>query len=56
MQGHITQDSTHLVVFQTVYSTILCTKCLGGGSLHSLTPLHRHPGVSLGQMISELLE
>lgn len=44
------------MVFQNVYSTIPYTKSLGGSGLHSLAPLHRHPGVSLGQMVSELLE
>lgn len=43
------------MLFQNVYSTILCTKSLGGRGLDRLSPLHRHPGVSLGQMVSELL-
>lgn len=45
------------MMFQSVYSTILSIKHLGGSCLdRTLSPLHRHPGVSLGQMVGELLE
>lgn len=53
---HDAKLKTHQVVSQNVYSTIFCTKHLGGRSWHSLAPLHRHPGVSLSQMVGELLK
>lgn len=43
-------------MFQNVYSTILCIKSLGGSCRDRISPLHRHPGMSLGQMVGELLE
>lgn len=46
----------HVMVFQNVYSTVLCIKHLRGCCWDRLAPRHRHPGVSLGQMVSELLK
>lgn len=50
------QKYKRVVVFQNVYSTVLCIKHLRGCCWDSLAPRHRHPGVSLGQMVSELLK
>lgn len=44
-------------MFHIVYSNdSTIQKVLGGSRLDSLAPLHRDPGVSLGQMVSELLQ
>lgn len=49
-------DKIHIMWrFRTFIQTILCIKHLGGSWLYSLSSLHRHPGVGLGQMIGELL-
>lgn len=44
------------MLFQNIYSKVLFIQHLGGCCLDSLSPLHRHPGVSLCQMVSELLK
>lgn len=44
------------VFLDCLFQQVHCTKNLGGSCLRNLAPLDRHPGVSLGQMVGELLK